>query len=57
MVQLTVTNGNSTAQSLYGRHGFIQFGLEPLAVAVGREFVAKSHMWCNLENDRSQALT
>ena len=55
VVQLTVTNGNIAAQSLYERHGFVQFGLEPLAVAVGREFVAKSHMWCHLEDYRSQA--
>jgi ribosomal protein S18 acetylase RimI-like enzyme len=54
VVQLTVTNGNTAAQSLYERHRFVQFGLEPLAIAVGPDFVAKSHMWCNLENTRLQ---
>jgi ribosomal protein S18 acetylase RimI-like enzyme len=48
LVQLTVTDGNHAAQALYQRHGFVQFGLEPCAVAVGTSFVAKSHMWCAL---------
>jgi len=56
VVQLTVTHGNMAAQSLYERHGFVQFGLEPLAVAVGPAFVSKSHMWCDLERTDSQAL-
>jgi ribosomal protein S18 acetylase RimI-like enzyme len=49
LVQLTVTDGNTAAQSLYERHGFVQFGLEPLAVAVGSTFVSKLHLWCKLE--------
>ncbi len=49
LVQLTVTAGNATAQSLYERHGFVPFGLEPLAVAVGSTFVSKLHLWCKLE--------
>jgi GNAT superfamily N-acetyltransferase len=48
LVQLTVTDGNRSAQALYERKGFIQFGLEPFAVAVGTGFVAKVHMWCRL---------
>lgn len=40
--------GNADAQSLYEKCGFVQYGLEPLAVAVGVEFVAKIHMWCDL---------
>jgi len=48
IVQLTVTQGNTTAQALYERHGFVEFGLEPFAVAVAGGFVAKSHMWCRL---------
>jgi ribosomal protein S18 acetylase RimI-like enzyme len=51
LVQLTVTQGNADAVSLYERCGFIPFGLEPLAVAVGSEFVAKIHMWCNLAHE------
>lgn len=49
LVQLTVTQGNDGAHTLYAHCGFVQFGLEPFAVAVGEEFVAKIHMWCNLE--------
>lgn len=48
LVQLTVTDGNKAAQALYESCGFEQFGLEPFAVAVGEEFVSKSHMWCDL---------
>jgi ribosomal protein S18 acetylase RimI-like enzyme len=53
LVQLTVTHGNVAAQSLYERCGFVQFGIEPFAVAVGDGFVSKVHMWCDLERDRS----
>jgi len=49
LVQLTVTDGNKVARSLYERCGFVQFGLEPLAVAVEDRFVSKVHMWCDLE--------
>jgi hypothetical protein len=31
--------------ALYQRKGFVPFGLEPYAVAVGTGFVAKVHMW------------
>ena len=48
LVQLTVTHGNTAAQALYERCGFVPFGLEPFAVAVGDEFVSKVHMWCDL---------
>ena len=36
-------------KNLYEKCGFIQFGLELLAVAVGAEFVAKVHMWCEVD--------
>ncbi len=49
LVQLTVTHGNEPAYALYTRHGFVPFGLEPMAVAVGDRFVAKCHMWCDLQ--------
>ena len=48
LVQLTVTEGNHAAQALYERHGFVAFGLEPMAVAMAKGFVAKTHMWCLL---------
>jgi RimJ/RimL family protein N-acetyltransferase len=47
-VQLTVTDGNRAAQQLYLRCGFVPFGLEPDAVAVGEHFVAKVHMMLRL---------
>lgn len=52
LVQLTVTEGNAAAQRLYQRFGFVPFGLEPLAVAVGERHVAKLHMWCDLQKPR-----
>jgi ribosomal protein S18 acetylase RimI-like enzyme len=53
LVQLTVTHGNIAAQALYERCGFVQFGLEPFAIAVGNGFMSKVHMWCDLECKRS----
>jgi RimJ/RimL family protein N-acetyltransferase len=52
LVQLTMTDGNRAAQALYQRHGFVSFGLEPNAVAVGDGFVSKLHMWCNLASQK-----
>jgi RimJ/RimL family protein N-acetyltransferase len=51
LVQLTVSEGNSTAQALYERCGFTTFGVEPMAVAVEDGFVAKVHMWRALAAD------
>jgi ribosomal protein S18 acetylase RimI-like enzyme len=48
IVQLTVTKGNASAESLYERCGFVAFGVEPYAVAVGNDYVSKVHMWCDL---------
>ena len=45
LVQLTVTEGNSDALKLYEKCGFVRFGVEPLAVAVGDKHVSKVHMW------------
>jgi GNAT superfamily N-acetyltransferase len=50
IVQLTVTQGNASAESLYRRCGFVAFGVEPYAVAVGSDYVSKVHMWCDLSN-------
>ena len=49
VVQLTVTEGNASAEALYRRCGFAPFGVEPYAVAVDGGYVAKVHMWCNVE--------
>lgn len=48
VVQLTVTEGNQAAQALYERAGFLTFGVEPMAVAVGGTFVSKVHLWCDV---------
>ncbi|MGR3888017.1 N-acetyltransferase family protein [Pseudomonas sp. 1152_12] len=48
LLQLTVTAGNDAAFALYQRCGFIQYGLEPLAVRVGEDYFDKIHMWCEL---------
>lgn len=58
LVQLTVTQGNDSAYALYARHGFVEFGLEPMAVAVGEGFVNKCHMWLDLRlpRDNTQAI-
>jgi ribosomal protein S18 acetylase RimI-like enzyme len=45
LVQLSVTEGNAAARALYERCGFVAFGVEPFAVAVGGTFVSKLHMW------------
>jgi hypothetical protein len=36
------------AQALYSACGFVPFGEEPLAVAVGEGFATKVHMGCDL---------
>ena len=51
LIQLTVTAGNEAAFALYQRCGFIQYGLEPLAVRVGVEYFDKIHMWRELKID------
>jgi RimJ/RimL family protein N-acetyltransferase len=51
LIQLTVTAGNDAACALYQRCGFIQYGLEPLAVRVGIEYFDKIHMWRELKTD------
>jgi len=45
LVQLTVTEGNASARTLYEQCGFRAFGLEPMAVAVDGAYVSKVHMW------------
>jgi len=50
VVQLTVTQGNDSAQGLYERCGFSSFGVEPMAVFVDGRFYGKVHMWCELRS-------
>ncbi len=48
VVQLTVTDGNAAARSLYERCGFTAFGIEPFAVASGSGYASKVHLWIDL---------
>jgi len=48
LVQLTVTDGNAAAVTLYERCGFVAFGLEPFAMHVGDGYMSKVYMWCDL---------
>jgi RimJ/RimL family protein N-acetyltransferase len=48
LIQLTVTAGNDAAFNLYRRCGFVQFGLEPMAVRVGEDYFDKIHLWREL---------
>lgn len=48
VVQLTVSERNGSAQRLYADCGFVPFGVEPLAIRVGDQFLAKVHMACEI---------
>lgn len=49
IIQLSVTEGNAPARSLYERLGFATFGVEPCAIALGERYLAKVHMWRALD--------
>jgi ribosomal protein S18 acetylase RimI-like enzyme len=49
LVQLTVSEHNAQARTLYERCGFVAFGLEPMAMLGPEGPVAKCHMWCDLD--------
>jgi RimJ/RimL family protein N-acetyltransferase len=51
LIQLTVSEGNDRAIRLYERCGFITFGIEPMAIREGGRFIAKIHMWHDLQRD------
>ena len=51
-MQLTVTEGNEPAVGLYESCGFVRFGVEPLAVAVGSGYVSKVHMWRRVDAEQ-----
>jgi len=52
VVQLTVTETNRPAVSLYENCGFIRFGVEPMAVAAESGYVSKIHMWRRVDADQ-----
>ncbi|WP_426139671.1 GNAT family N-acetyltransferase [Pseudomonas sp. DWP3-1-2] len=45
LVQLTVSENNAAAMRLYTRLGFERFGLEPFAMSLDGQFIAKVHLW------------
>jgi RimJ/RimL family protein N-acetyltransferase len=47
-LQLTVTDGNVRAKSLYEKAGFRTFGLEQNAIKVGQQYFHKCHMTLDL---------
>jgi ribosomal protein S18 acetylase RimI-like enzyme len=53
LLQLTVTETNAPAVALYERCGFLRFGTEPLAIAVGSKYVTKLHLWRYLDPEGS----
>jgi RimJ/RimL family protein N-acetyltransferase len=54
VVQLTVTEGNAPAEALYESCGFVPFGVEPLAVAVGSQYLSKVHMWRSVDAEERE---
>jgi GNAT superfamily N-acetyltransferase len=48
VMQLTVTEGNEPAISLYQSMGFSSFGVEPMAIHTPSGFKSKVHMWLAL---------
>lgn len=55
LLQLEVTQGNEPALALYLSLGFIQFGLEPMAVLTAAGFRAKIHMALVLDGGADSA--
>ena len=47
-VQLTVTEGNASAQALYQSCGFKVFGVEPRGLQMNGTYLPKVHMWREL---------
>lgn len=48
-VLLSVTEGNVGARTLYESCGFVAFGVEPRALAVGTALLGKVHMGCDVD--------
>lgn len=53
-LDLTVTQGNATAQSLYERHGFTVFGVHPNAIKVHDQYYAKVLMCLDLRTSAAK---
>ncbi len=49
IVQLSVTEGNREAESLYAKCGFVAYGVEPFALMLDDGYVSKIYMWIDLK--------
>lgn len=49
VITLTVTDGNAPAVALYESAGFRTFGLEPKAIRGAAGWLAKRHLWLDLD--------
>ena len=50
LLQLTVTEGNEAAITLYRGLGFRRYGTEPMAMRSGERYLAKLHLWRRLDD-------
>ncbi len=48
VITLTVTEGNDTAINLYLAVGFVEFGIEPMAILTPSGYKSKVYMWLQL---------
>lgn len=48
LLVLTVTQGNTAAETLYGDVGFQSYGVKPNAIKVGAQYFAKNQMFMSL---------
>jgi ribosomal protein S18 acetylase RimI-like enzyme len=55
VLQLEVTQGNTSVQRLFQSLGFEPFGVEPMAVLTANGYRSKVHMWLDLALAKKQS--
>ena len=55
VLTLTVTQGNAPAELLYRSVGFKEFGVEPMAIRGSAGYLAKVHMWVEVQGGGTAA--
>jgi ribosomal protein S18 acetylase RimI-like enzyme len=55
VLTLTVTQGNAPAELLYKSVGFKEFGVEPMAIRGSAGYLAKVHMWVQVQGGDAAA--